>query len=168
MKKFLLCLWQLPQFLLGMFVILMSEAVKEIYIHTITGKRYIVYFFDRNQNKFCEWLCDIMCSDSDCNCVNDFTWFDNKRQKFRKIFSGCALVVIVLPKGFSKTYYDKTVAHEHGHNIQSIMFGWLYLIFIGIPSICLNLLARKFKVISDKYYTLYPEKWADKLGGVER
>ena len=59
-------------------------------------------------------------------------------------------------------------AHEYGHAIQSIIFGPLYLIVIGLPSVSRNLygrwyLARK-KTSWLHYYDGYPEKWADALG----
>jgi hypothetical protein len=72
--------------------------------------------------------------------------------------------------------YDKmTLDHEYGHTIQSKIFGPLYLIIIGIPSALFNntwdrLFHKNWKV-KDRikwYYSRYPEKWADKLGGVER
>jgi len=65
--------------------------------------------------------------------------------------------------------YDKNVIkHEYGHSIQSYIFGWLYLLIIGIPSMINNLRSRTDNDIRSRYYTLYPEKWADKIGGVVR
>ena len=59
--------------------------------------------------------------------------------------------------------------HEQGHRTQSRMLGWLYLPVIGIPSIvwagCFEKYRKKHGV---SYYAFYTEKWADKLGGVER
>lgn len=55
--------------------------------------------------------------------------------------------------------------HEYGHSIQSLFFGWLYLLIIGIPSLYNNLISRINKKILDSYYDRYPEKWADRLGG---
>ena len=61
------------------------------------------------------------------------------------------------------------VKHEYGHTIQSKRLGWLYLFVIGIPSIvwagCFKSYRKKHNV---SYYSFYTEKWADKLGGVER
>lgn len=66
-------------------------------------------------------------------------------------------------------FYDKNViAHEYGHSLQSYMLGLLYLLIIGIPSLINNLRSRTNADIRKRYYTLYPEKWADKLGGVVR
>jgi hypothetical protein len=78
---------------------------------------------------------------------------------------------IILREGHSETTLD----HEYGHTVQSRIFGPLYLIVIGIPSAVFNnLWDRKFhKTWTDQkriewYYSRYPEKWADRLGGVNR
>lgn len=65
------------------------------------------------------------------------------------------------------TKYD--VKHEYGHCIQSKRLGWLYLIVVGLPSIIWAglygwLIPRSY----NGYYRFYTEKWADRLGGVER
>ncbi len=51
-------------------------------------------------------------------------------------------------------------AHEWGHSRQSLLFGWSYLLVIGLPS-AMNI----FEGV--RYYSRFPEKWANKLGGVE-
>lgn len=64
--------------------------------------------------------------------------------------------------------------HESGHSIQSLFFGPLYLLLIGIPSVCLFIAKRlmlRFGKKSEKeltiwYHSKYPEKWANSLGGV--
>ena len=64
---------------------------------------------------------------------------------------------------------ENYVKHEYGHSKQSLYLGWLYLLVIGIPSAiwskCFLGYRRKHNV---GYYEFYTEKWADKLGGVER
>lgn len=66
------------------------------------------------------------------------------------------------------------VDHECGHRTQSRIFGWLYLLVIGLPSVIRNIWDRLFhrKWTSERrsgwYYNGYPEKWADKIGGVVR
>lgn len=62
-----------------------------------------------------------------------------------------------------------TSMHEHGHQIQSMYLGPLYLIVIGIPSIIWaglydNVIPRSH----NGYYKFYTERSADKLGGVIR
>lgn len=59
----------------------------------------------------------------------------------------------------------KSIKHEYGHCIQSKILGWLYLIIVGLPSIIHCWLCNHDK---HPYYTFYVEKWADKLGKVNR
>ena len=75
----------------------------------------------------------------------------------------------------SNGYYDyKTIKHEHGHQIQSLMLGPLYLIVIGLPSITGNIINRITRMYFRKYYDsnfYYKqpwEAWADRLGRVDR
>lgn len=57
------------------------------------------------------------------------------------------------------------VKHEHGHQLQSLILGWLYLLVIGLPSIIwCRFIYNKTK---KDYYWFYTEKWANKLGKVE-
>ncbi len=63
---------------------------------------------------------------------------------------------------------DQVIKHEYGHFKQSIYFGWLYLIIIGLPSITMNILTRMKILKAKNYYKRWPENWADKLGKVER
>ena len=57
------------------------------------------------------------------------------------------------------------ILHEKGHQKQSLYFGPLYLLFIGLPSIIGNLI---YRIKPFNYYKQPWEKWADKLGGVNR
>jgi len=58
--------------------------------------------------------------------------------------------------------------HEFGHSIQSQIFGSLYLILIGLPSISRVFYSKIFYSVKKQewanYYKGYPEKWADTLG----
>lgn len=63
---------------------------------------------------------------------------------------------------------EKTMLHEYGHSVQSRRFGWFYLLVVGIPSIIRNIYSRIFNKSNAWYYSGYPEKQADKLGGVKR
>ena len=67
-------------------------------------------------------------------------------------------------------YLIQTVKHEYGHTKQSKYLGLFYLILAGIPSVTRNILNRinNKKFNSKWYYSGYPEKWADELGGVKR
>ena len=63
-----------------------------------------------------------------------------------------------------------TVRHEAiGHAKQSRMLGWFYLLIVGLPSICwAGLYGTVVPVTRNGYYKVFPENWADKLGGVKR
>lgn len=62
-----------------------------------------------------------------------------------------------------------TVMHEYGHCIQSRYLGWFYLLVIGIPSLVwAGLYGWVIDAKKHSYYDFYTEKWADKLGGVDR
>ena len=62
-----------------------------------------------------------------------------------------------------------TLLHEQGHTKQSYILGWLYLLVIGLPSLiwatCFEKYRQKHNI---SYYSLYTEKWADKLSGIDR
>ena len=64
---------------------------------------------------------------------------------------------------------QKYIKHEYGHTIQSKYLGWFYLLVIGLPSLlwcgCFDKYRAKRGI---SYYDFYTEKWADKLGGVNR
>ena len=59
------------------------------------------------------------------------------------------------------------LAHEYGHTIQSLFFGPLYLLTVGLPSIvwagspAMRVLRRERKI---SYDSVYPEKQATSLG----
>lgn len=63
--------------------------------------------------------------------------------------------------------------HEYGHTRQSLYFGPLYLIIIGIPSFTQNILGDILHKLGypkyrGNYYSRFPEDWADRLGNVRR
>lgn len=64
--------------------------------------------------------------------------------------------------------------HEAGHRRQSRMLGPLYLLVVGLPSVVRNIWDKiAHRSWSDLhramwYYGGYPEKWADRLGGITR
>ena len=123
MKNILLYIWQLPQNVLGLLVILFTKA-----------ERYSTLINN-------EW---------------HYMW-NTKKYKF-----GISLGNYVIIGGEPKLITER---HEYGHQRQSKYLGWLYLILIGLPSACGNILHRFIKF---DYYSQAWEKWADKLGGVER
>ena len=82
-----------------------------------------------------------------------------------KVRNGISLGTIII---LGDMYSTISVKHEYGHTRQSLIFGWLYLIVIGIPSGGMNLLTRVGILKHETYYMRYPENWADKLGNVKR
>lgn len=63
---------------------------------------------------------------------------------------------------------ETTIRHEYGHSKQSLYLGPAYLIVIGIPSFTMNLLSALHILDAKRYYSRWPENWADRLGGVSR
>lgn len=145
MKQFLLWLWQLPQNLVGF---LMTRKPIHTLDFTCNDGEVIKVYFTNNV-----FGCGVSLGNYvilDCSSYYFFV-------KYRDV------------------YAVKTVNHEHGHQKQSRYLGWLYLIVVGICSaIFNNLFDRLFhkkwanKKRTDWYYSRFPEKWADKLGEVER
>lgn len=124
LKDTLLYIWQLPQNLLGLLVILFTGAKKD------------------------EW--------------DGITYFNGKLR------GGVSLGNYII---IDRRYYNdtNTIHHERGHQYQSRILGWLYLIVIGIPSGIGNLIWRIPAVYMKYDYYKQPwEAWADKLGGVKR
>lgn len=66
------------------------------------------------------------------------------------------------------------IKHEKGHQKQSRMYGWFYILIVGLPSITRNIWDRIMHrnwTTSRRvtwYYGGFPESQADKLGGVAR
>jgi hypothetical protein len=89
--------------------------------------------------------------------------------------TGISLGHIVFWSRENSRWHDLDVrnrAHELGHTKQSKMLGWLYLPMVGVPSISRAAYALLYRELTGKqwarYYEGYPEKWADRLGGVIR
>lgn len=59
----------------------------------------------------------------------------------------------------------EVIQHELGHVWYSHLFGPLYLIIIGLPSLLWNISMKKLGY--NNYYIFYTEKWANKKGYVE-
>lgn len=72
---------------------------------------------------------------------------------------------ILLSEGHA--YSRSTIKHEFGHQLQSYMLGWLYLLVVGLPSIIwCNCFKEYRQRTNTDYCSVFPENWADKLGGV--
>ena len=134
--SYLLWVWQLPQHLVGLFLIWVLKAERREH----NGITY---------------------------------WHYEQTSKFAEFLSGGSLgMYILLP---DRSDLDQTVPHEFGHSIQSAVLGPLYLIIIGISSAVFNNLWDRafhknwtYEQRIKWYYNRFPEKSADKLGGVVR
>jgi hypothetical protein len=128
-----LVIWQLPQILLALLVIIITKATR----------------------------------------TNNEAYKGRRIYRFKKSFiSGVSLGEYIIVR---ENANDTTIRHEYGHTIQSLYFGPLYLIVIGIPSAVFNnlydrLFHKKWSYASRTwwYYNRFPEDWADILGGVFR
>jgi hypothetical protein len=62
--------------------------------------------------------------------------------------------------------------HEYGHTFQSRRMGPLYLLLVGIPSVSRVIYGKLYHKFTGEYWMGYfdgwPEKQADRLGGVRR
>jgi len=139
MKRILLWVWQLPQHLLGLLLVLLLRARLRPWPH----KDKVINY-----------------------------WEYNPQSGLSRFLSGGSFGrYIILPP---RNDYAQTVPHEYGHSLQSRAWGPLYLLVVGIPSVIGNLWDRAFhkrwsvEKRTAWYYSRYPEKQADKLGGVVR
>lgn len=87
-----------------------------------------------------------------------------------KFPSGISLGLYILLSNASYKYNLKlSKQHEYGHTRQSLYLGPLYLVTVGLASVTWNALRRISSRLREKdYYSIWPENWADKLGGVVR
>ena len=139
----LLAIWMLPQNIWGTICFLWF-----MFTDWITGKNSRVVLLEQSQI--------VLYSESQESGVS----------------LGFFIIVPYLTRPYSKMV--TVMAHELGHRKQSEILGPLYLLVIGIPSLFYNcfqyIMADLFGVyyFSDHYYDFYTEKWADKLGQVNR
>ena len=110
-----------------------------------------------------------------CNLIKDTQSF-NATTKTGKVYHGkvyfadwfnsavCLGKYIIVDKKLKgNVQLCKTIKHELGHSVQSILLGWFYFIIVGIPSFVLNIISRICKKDEQWYYSKFPENWANKL-----
>lgn len=118
----LMYIWQLPQHLLGLLLLLTFKGQRESY-------KGVTYYY----------------------C--------------KRLKGGISLGKYIL----LGNHREKDIFHEYGHCKQSLRLGWLYLLVIGVPSLVwATIYGRATRQTLNGYYKFYTERWADKLGGVER
>lgn len=93
--------------------------------------------------------------------------YENKQIRYCKKFPGGISLGNYVFVGTKK---KDIIKHEYGHTIQSKLLGPLYLFIVGIPSIVWASICgtKLIPYTKNGYYKFYTEKWADKLGQVER
>lgn len=79
---------------------------------------------------------------------------------------GISLGRYIIVRSAMRDFTGRTEWHEYGHSRQSMILGPLYLFVIGIPSLIWAAIFRPG--YGRSYYDFYTERWADKLGGVDR
>lgn len=61
--------------------------------------------------------------------------------------------------------FQRTLVHEYGHTIQSLLLGPLYLLVIGVPSFLWMRFLGNWRTARDiSYFSFYTEKWANRWG----
>ena len=100
--------------------------------------------------------------------------------EYKETYKGSDIYVGEFPGGISLGTYilmseshykdkrNRTKKHEYGHSRQSLYLGPLYLIAVGLPSLLWAGFIHNLVKKEVGYYEVYPESWADELGGVNR
>ena len=131
-------------------------------------KNFLLYIWQLPQN--IAGLIMRIFTPGDRNVVKDYRG-DVNVYVSSKMSGGISLgKYIILSSLYSDINWCKdTWDHEYGHTRQSRILGPLYLFVIGIPSIIwAGLYGNVIPYTKNGYYKFYTEKWADKLGGVDR
>jgi hypothetical protein len=102
--------------------------------------------------------------------TTQYTTYKDTNVYLYKLKQGVSLGnYIFLPQNIAQNKVQQYIKHEYGHTVQSKYLGWFYLLVIGIPSVVWSV---HFKFHGKKngvnYYDFWTEKWADKLGEVNR
>lgn len=100
----------------------------------------------------------------------EYTYYfcDGRLHYAKRMRGGISLGRYIIVNEQLKDYTGRTERHEYGHCRQSQMLGPLYLPIIGLPSLLHAAFYRYDQANPSGYYRFYTERWADKLGGVER
>lgn len=64
---------------------------------------------------------------------------------------------------------EHTIRHEaDGHTVDSLIFGPLYLLAIGLPSVLHLIWFNRKQPAGKSYYDFYTERWANRHAGLEK
>lgn len=130
MKKILLYLWQYPQNLVGLIVLLYAKWFGGINRAYTLQDDIKVYYVDKFRGGV---------------SLGKYIFIDSS---------------FLQRRGAVYLRNEKTERHEWGHTRQSLMFGPLYLLVIGFPSVVHCIFHNKEK----DYEHFFVESWATKLG----
>lgn len=99
-----------------------------------------------------------------------FSFYHAKVIRVNSIFSTSLGMFLFLGNGgttYPEALEQAILAHEYGHSFQSLLFGPLYFLVVGIPSVIWARLpgfVRRRQLTGRSYYTVWPEKQANHLG----
>ena len=142
-KEILLWLWQLPQNLLGLILILFYRP--EVCIILQNGNKV---YFSRNMTGGI--------SLGKYSIINSYYAGLKTGNKTMKPIEELVQLDVVKHEGI-------------GHGTQSRYLGWFYLLVIGLPSIVwASLYGSIIPYTHNGYYKFPTESWADKLAGIVR
>ena len=85
---------------------------------------------------------------------------------YKRMRGGISLGRYIIVRSKFRGMNDQTEQHELGHCRQSQILGWLYLPVIGLPSLLWAAWWNEGRKRS--YFSFYTERWADRLGNVQR
>lgn len=86
------------------------------------------------------------------------------------IRGGLSLGMFIFLDGQDKDI-ERTILHEYGHTIQSMILGWFYLPVVALQSLIWAGLPVFSKMRLEKrisYYSFWTEAWANQLGGLNK
>jgi len=129
--------WGLPQTLIGALIFLMNRKQPHYSYH---GSRVTV------------WKSKSSLSMGAFVFVTDdpFFYYDGKRAEYT-----------------CEAFRNMLLVHEYGHTLQSLIFGPLYLLAVGVPSVAWSFwppCVKKREREHISYFSVYPERWANRLG----
>lgn len=129
--------WGLPQTLVGLVYYLLNIKQKHYYYH---GSVVTIW---KSKSSLSLGMFVFVSDDPFC-------YYDS----FRKTYS-------------EDEFSNMLLVHEYGHTIQSLFFGPMYLLLVGVPSILWSFLpvfVQKREMEKLSYFSVYPERWANSLG----
>ena len=95
-----------------------------------------------------------------------YDFFGRKVYYSYRMRGGISLGRYIVVQSYLLDANSHTEYHELGHSRQSAILGPLYLFVIGIPSLIWAAWWNKGRGVS--YYSFFTERWADRLGDVDR